>query len=683
MARGARKHEEPSPDKRVVTPRQSEYLAQLSGLPQEELAGKPIRELDQILRWRIDPEFLFFRRVCGRVVRVDPGTGDIEGVPNATVYVEDTDCSFLGFFPVDGPWDWWWWLWPIFCDREVIATTITDECGRFCVWIPRWDIDRILSFRRERICFPEIFKPSLGDILKEVGAEQRPPIRVDPNPPDPAPFEVPERAVLDQAGALLGRPSLGRLAASAGQEFGGQTGDLRTLLEEPAFLDAFPPPLRDDALERLEQVEGLPGSGERDQQRGVSATSNLDLSVSRAVGPFLRCRDIIVPEWQVVLDLPDITFRVTQDVDLDGDEETIYSESFFDVRWDVGDIAPVTLVASPIARPSPICEGPSIPCGDTPEIVTVGLMPLASTHHTNATGTATRVNRPRPGGLYSDPQVSPGQAPYAGTLQLHGCHDIGGAQWYRVLYAYNGASEVPFTGLEWFPPTLTGPPWWMHAFPDAAGWYKMPTAAEFANLVFPNWILNWPTTSFSDGEYVVRLQLADASKNPLSPPEEFSPPVTFAIDNKAPTVNFSQIRWRVSGGAWLPQNTFTWPFVCIVIERPTGADIEIEVTWGATATHLRDVSISASGCGAGTPGLLSAVSTSQHWHENFGDNSVSNITLYTLPGSAAQGSYGFSIDAWSRAFNPAGDGGGPATNWLANYSYIEANPSVDVAVIDH
>ncbi len=683
MARVARGHEGPSPDSRVVTRRQSEYLAQISGVPPEELAGKPIRELDEILRWRIDPISLFFRRVCGRVVRVDPGTGAIEGVPNATVYVEDTDCSFLGFFPIDGPWDWWWWLWPIFCDREDIATTTTDECGRFCVWIPRWDIDRILSFRRERVCFPEIVKPSLGDILKEVGAVQRPPFGVDPNPPDPTPFEVPERVILDQAGALLGRPSLGRLAASSGQAFGAQTADIRTLLDEPAFLDAFPPPLRDDALKRLEHGEVLPESSERNADHIASATSSLDLSVSRAVGPFLRCRDIIVPEWQVVLDVPDITFRVTQDVDLDGDDETIYSESFFDVRWDAADIPPVTLVASPIARPSPICEGPSIPCGDTPEIVTVGLMPLAATHHNNATGTATRVNRPRPGGLLGDPQVSPGQAPYAGTLQLHGCHDIGGAQWYRVLYAYNGASEVPFTGLEWYPPTLTGPPWWMHAFPDASGWYKMPTAAEFANLVFPHWILNWPTTSFSDGDYVVRLQLADATKTPLSPPEEFSPTVTFAVDNKAPNVNFSQIRWRVSGGAWLAQNTFTWPFVCIVIERPTGADIEIEVTWGATAAHLRDVQITASGCGAGTPGLLSPVSTSQHWHENFADNSVSNVTLYMLPGSAAQGSYGLSIDAWSRAFNPAGDGGGPATNWLANYSYIEASPSVSVAVIDH
>ena len=65
------------------------------------------------------------------------------------------------------------------------------------------------------------------------------------------------------------------------------------------------------------------------------------------------------------------------------------------------------------------------------------------------------------------------------------------------------------------------------------------------------------------------------------------------------------------------------------------------------------------------------------------DNSVSKTALYDLPGSLPQGSYSFSIDAWSRAFNPAGDGGGPGTNWLADYSYIHANPSIGISVIDN
>ena len=62
-------------------------------------------------------------------------------------------------------------------------------------------------------------------------------------------------------------------------------------------------------------------------------------------------------------------------------------------------------------------------------------MPLAASHHNNATGHATRVNRPRAGGLFSELQVGPAQAPYAGTLQLHGCNHIAGAAYYRLLYS--------------------------------------------------------------------------------------------------------------------------------------------------------------------------------------------------------------------------------------------------------
>jgi hypothetical protein len=678
-ARPSGRGEEATPLRRQVTARQADYLAGVTGVPVEELAGRRLGDLEELLRWRIDPALLLFRRVCGRVVRVQPGTGVLEGVPNATVHVEDTDCSFLGFFPVEGPWIWWWWLWPIFCRREVIATTTTDQCGRFCVWIPRWDVDRILRLRLERVCFPEIVRPTLQDILKEIGPGpvERPPIKVNPNPPDPAPFVLPEREILEQVGAVLGRGRLDRLASFAGRRsFGERTGGLAELLDEPAFLDAFHPPLTDGALERLEQVE-LPAV----QQEGAKA-AKLDLAElapARAVGPFLRCRDVIVAEWEYVVDVPDITFRVTQDVDGDGDEETIYSESFFDVRWNAGYIPPVTLQASPIARPSPFCDGPVIPCGNKPAIVTVGLMPLAATHHDNASGCAIRVNRPRPGGLFGDPPVGPAQAPYAGTLQLHGCHHIAGAKFYRLLYSYEGAPEVPFLGLEWWPPKLTGPPWWYHAVPDAQGWYEVLPEAD---LVFPHWLLNWPTWngSFPNGSYAVRLQLADAGKTPLAPPADISDPVTFRIDNRAPGAGFDQVRWRVKGGGW--EETFTWPFQCIVIHRPAGKEIEIEVTWSAWAVHLRSAYARAGGCGGGNPVLVGGTASAEHWHENVGDNSVVRSTLWSLPAALPQGSYGFGIHASTRAFNPAGDGGGPGTNWFTDYDYSHVDPSIGVSVID-
>ena len=605
----------------------------------------------------------------------------LHGVPNATVHVEDTDCSFLGFFPVEGPFSWWWWFWPISCHREEIATTVTDKCGRFCVWIPRWDIDRILRFRLERVCFPEIYKPTLRNFLEEIGPGpiERPPIRIDPNPPDPPPFLLPDREILQQAGSLLGGSSLQQLLQFADRRaFGERMGDLKELLDAPAVLEELHPPLTDQALGRIEGLD----LAEREPDLKSAKAQKLDLaelSPAKAIGPFLRCRNVLVAEWEYIVDVPDITFRVTQDVDLDGDEETIYNEGFFDVRWNAGYIPPVTLKASPIARPAPFCDGPVIPCGNKPAIVTVGLMPLAATHHDNASGCAKRPNRPRPGGLFSSLPVSPAQAPYAGTLQLHGCHHLAGAQFYRLLYSYEGNPEQPFLGLEWYPPKLTGPPWWFHAVPDGDGWYEVLPEAQ---LVFPHWLLNWPTWngSFPNGNYEVRLQLADGSKTPLAAPADVSDPVTFRIDNRAPQASFDQIRWRVTGGSWV--QTFTWPFACIVIHRPAGQDIEIEATWSAWAVHFRSAYAGAGGCGGGSPSLVGSAASREHWHENFGDNFMSRSTLWSLPGSLPQGSYSFGIHASTRAFNPAGDGGGPGTNWLTDYDYSHIDPSIGISVID-
>src|SRR5213075_2244094 len=100
-------------------------------------------------------------------------------------------------------------------------------------------------------------------------------------------------------------------------------------------------------------------------------------TASSWIGPFLRCFDVFVPEFLPVFDIPDITFGVTQDVDGDGDEETIYSEGLFDVRWDAGPIPPVTLVADPMAFATPTCghQPPLGACAE-PEIVVVGHMPL-------------------------------------------------------------------------------------------------------------------------------------------------------------------------------------------------------------------------------------------------------------------------------------------------------------------
>lgn len=665
------------PDQRLITERQAQTIASRARVPAESLAGRPIVEVASELRWRVDPHFFSFRRICGRVVRRDPVTGVIHGVPNATVHVQDTDCSFLGFFPVEDPWALWWWLWPIRCWREEIATTTTDPCGRFCVWVPWFDIDRILRFRLERECYPDIVKPNIRDLIDRLREVELPRFPVDPNPPDPAPFEL-DRDVIRQLEPIVGADATRTLISASGRGFGESRGDVSEALSAPAFAGHFPAPVDGASLERL-----LGSHGQHEAfQAAVSKSGGIEqLLEAPAVGPFLRCRDVIVAEWETIVDVPDITFLVTQDVDADGTEETIYAESYFDVRWNAGAIPDVMLEAAPWALVSETCDGPDIPCESTPAIRTVGLMPLEATHHDLVNGFSIRVNRPRhqpvpgpwPDSLPSDPPVGPAQAPYAGTLQLHGCHHIAGASYYRLLYAFGAASEVPFTGLEWYAPRLLpGPPF--HIVPDANGWYPILPEAE---LVFPHWLLNWPSTSYPDGKYTVRLEVGNGAKSHIA----YSAPIAFTTDNKAPNAGFSQIRWRPSGGAW--QNTYTWPFDCIVIRRPASADIELEVNWWASAAHFRSASLGAGGCKAGNdPIPTSGAATFAHWHSTTADNSLSRAASLSIPGTFEEGAYSVNIAALSRAFNPAGDGGGPGIDWLTDYAYSGAWPGLNFAVIN-
>ena len=71
---------------------------------------------------------------------------------------------------------------------EEIGSVVTDECGRFCVWIPRWEIDWILRFRHIHICLPDIFlRPRLRDLLDDL--RQQVPVVRPPRPePDPHPW---------------------------------------------------------------------------------------------------------------------------------------------------------------------------------------------------------------------------------------------------------------------------------------------------------------------------------------------------------------------------------------------------------------------------------------------------------------------------------------------------------------
>lgn len=689
MAKARPAAESPSPDQRKLTSLQASRLGQLADLDAKALVGLTVVEIGERFKWRLDPTWLLFRRICGRVVKKDPITGIEYPVPFATVHVEDTDCHLVSYFPPSWPWG---WHFPFKCRREVIATTVTDRCGRFCVWVPRFDIDWILRWRRFRICYPDIFlRPSIRDLLPplERWPIPKPPFPPQPEPgPDPSPLDRLRRLPLASIEALAGRGarSLARRLerASAAAVLGAPNEIDDALIEARAFDAELPPPLP----EELRKVQsgavdvGRTRASAEDviqstiaMHAGVPAGDIDGIRLDRYIGPFFRCVDRYLPVWQRIVDVPDITFRVTQDVDGDGDEETIYGESYFDVRWNAGAIPGVTLVASSLARESHLCEAPVVPCGNTPAILFAGLMPLTDPAYFNSTtGYAKRPNRPIP-------PVGPrpdAQTPFLQTLQLYGCVNIAGAAFYRVLQsADNGATFAAITGLSWnIYPVPAGPPHLVAA--DAQGWYPVlpnPDAFHPARM-----LIEWPTPAL--GKRVLRVEVANAAKTPI----QASPDVAIHVDNSAPTVIFNTLSWKFASE---PDAAFSLPgrnllVTCPTIRRgATPADLDVQMTTFVSAAHLRDAWIYATSCDGGALSTLPApVPHTSHWHDTVADNSEVLTARYRVPAAEPEGAYSFGCRANSRAMNPAGSDNGHLADWFYDPVYLYRQPEIQVAIVN-
>ena len=663
-ATDAKADREPNPDLRPLNGLQAQRLAAITGLNAKELAGQTVAQLSDKLRWRVDPELFFFRKVCGQVVKKDPVSGIEYPVPFATVIVEDTDCSLLGYFPKQWRWG---WFFPLNCRREVLATVKTDKCGHFCVYVPRFDIDWILRWRHERICFPDIFKrPSRRDLIEIPELRQPFPPRPGPGP-DPA-------------------PDLSRFARS----FGARVVAAAPGLDRRAFAADMPPPLPlefQHALTNSTQVVASKDAKAIDAVRGAIAAQlgvkpgmleRLDLG--RFQGPFRRCIDIVVPEWHLVFDTPDITFRVTQDTNGDGVEETIYSEGYFDVRWNAGAIPPVTLLASSAAIESRQCETPVVPCKDVPEIVFAGLMPLTDAAYFNVTeGYALRPNRPV-GPPLPPAARPPAKTPFLGTLQLYGCVNVPKAEYYRVLLsADNGVSFAAVTGLAWKAHPF-GAGAIVNMTPDPSGWYK--TLANPDDYLEGHMVLEWPTPTL--GKYLLKIEVADIGKAPLPLASNV---VAIQTDNTVPDVHFTKLAWRFEGD---PDTAFDLPGHDLLVPCPTirrGAparSIEVQFDVSVAAHHLRNTELVTSGCGAGafTAVALPAPAETSHWHQTVVDNAVLLSGRYRLDALAHEGAYGFACFAASRAMNPAGSDNGHLDDWLYDPLYAYTQPSVEVAIVN-
>lgn len=707
------------PDQLQLTARQVSRLSSLTGVRADDLRAGTIAQLSEKLKFRIDPELFLFRRVCGQVVKTDPVTGVDHPVPFATVHVEDTDCSFLWFFPVESPWS---WLFPIHCRREVIATVRTDACGRFCVWIPRFDIDWLLRFRRQRRCFFDIlYRPTVRDVLDRLRATLHPEPARPPRPgpqPDPPPLQFlrPEAGggnLLRMADEMLGRKITRELAiAENSTGFAQPSKVLDDVMDRPAFPLSIPPP-RPDKLRDVVQKEGGKGVARTLGLSGVQAERMANLDLRKYVGPFLRCFDVFVPEFVPIFDVPDITFRVTQDTNGDGTEEVIYSEGFFDVRWNAGAIPPVTIHANQTAIANPNCEPPDnlndMPCA-TPGIYLVGNMPLLNPtpappgfpYINTTTGYAVRPNRPHGSGRSDEVPLAAVEAtaPLCGVLNLWGCNHHTAANqpssFYRVLMQTstdNGATwsaSVPiFDG--WFVFRAVGSPphlEYMAVTADGAGWYPVVPAGQ-GWLPSENLVLQWHNPP--SGFHRLSLQLGDAAKNPLGPT---SAPVPMRIDNTQPHAEFVKLRWRkLPSGGWIEVG-----LICPTIRRE-GASIEIEVTTNTWATHLQSVSIGAAGCGAGAPlltrgfeafqtGVPVGAHTGVYWHKSSSDNNLSTAaspTVFSLsPGTHPPGAYNVGLSCFSRAFSPEDghvfDPNNPDVGYNPAPIWVHAN--LPIAVVD-
>ena len=385
-------------------------------------------------------------------------TGLYQPVPFATVHVMDTDCDFLGYFPFEVKWA---WLYPIFCYQEELAEVVTDECGKFCVWVPRFDIDWVVEWRLKRYCFPEIFvKPTLAQLLETVGLVPSSPIP----PPGPGPVEAQlGNLSLDKLSAVVGRDTASKLLLSQrAAVVGGDRSVLDSLLKQPAFLNPVPPPTS-PALEAVAKAHHEHGAASLRALVQGNDTRDYQFNRNRYVGPFPRIECIWKYERELVpiLGAPDITFWVTQDTDGDGDQETIYSDGYFGVGWESGPISDVTLHASQIARINGTCEVPPVGNCEVPEILFAGLMPVTSGYIDTTAGPnrgfGIRPNPPHADGAIRasvfPPSLTPdtpANAPFTGTLQLYGCNQFKGGANYRLLYSYNGAPAVPFTNLRWY-----------------------------------------------------------------------------------------------------------------------------------------------------------------------------------------------------------------------------------------
>ena len=240
-------------------------------------------------------------------------------------------------------------------------------------------------------------------------------------------------------------------------------------------------------------------------------------------------------------------------------------------------------------------------------------------------------------------------------MQLYGCVEVKEAQYYRFLQSFDrGQIFSAITGLAWNNYRNTGgAPIPIHA--DAAGWYEVnpfdaaspPAQVARQDLEFPNLLLDWPTPPL--GQVILKLEVGDAAKATIAA----SSLVAFQVDNTAPSVVYTQLKWKFVGEDDSQLRSLLG-IPCPTIHRGAPArDIELVFEVSVQAHHLRDANLGISGCGGGSfAPIADPANKPTHWHTNPADNNVILYQRYQLSSGALEGAYSFACRANSRAINP-------------------------------
>jgi hypothetical protein len=703
MARKPNQSQRVSLEKAALSKLQIKRFSSLTGNDEAAVKGKNMIDLRELFKFHIDPKLFLFEKICGKVVKKDPVTGVEYPVPFATVHVEDVDLNLITYSPPGFPWV---WHFPLILKKEEIGKVKTDACGNFCALVPRFDIDWILKWRTWHTCYPIIFKrPHIDDYII-----RRPPFHIPI--PEPDPPVIRQRFPLNSiAGVKIDKVKSEMSKTPEAMQFGGAGSKVEKLTNRRLFNHETPAPLPHDFRQALSGERAITSkkATANDAIRSTIAELlkiNVKSDIIKAfdhrklIGPFYRCIDIQLPVWQIIYDVPDITFRVTQDVNGDGSEETIYSEGFFAARWNSGPISNITLVANSIAMETKLCNDPppeSVPCDNIPVLQAADMMALDNSSYFDAsTGFAIRPNQPNPSGAVPTAQGDRGinaETPFYGYLNLFGCVNVnvGGkpAVYYRILQGLDkNVAGSPIKGLSWNNFAANGMP--VPIIPDADGWYSInpahpsnPGSIPRNTLHWPTWILLWPTPYLQ--KTYLQIELGDSSKAHL----EYSAKVAIQSDNTVPTITYNKWSWKFVGESddYLRDMR---TLICPMIKRGViPRDIEVVFEVNISANHLLMANISTSGCGEGNhfialPNLPAGVYNPVHWHTDVNDNSEILYQRYRLTADKLPGCYSFNTLACSRSITPAAINGSNTlkNDWFYDDYDIYLNPSLSVAVVN-